>query len=970
MLRFSSVRFVIFVSVLISFLGLQSYSQKGDIKGVIRDSKTKETLIGTSIVMEGTTIGVSTDLDGKFSLTVASGTYSLKITYISYKSKLINDVKVENGKTTDLGVIYLEEDAQMLEGVTIKERKKTDTELSMISSIQTSKLVVSGITKEQISRSLDKDAAEVIRRVPGVTIMDGRYVIVRGLKERYNSVWLNQAPTPSYESDSRAFSFDVIPSGALDRLMIYKTPAPELPADFAGASIQIFTKNLPDKNQITIGYKAGYRIGTTFEDFYSYQGGKTDWLGFDDGTRSLPDYYPSTEEIYALRNKEDLGLPADQTSALFAARDSKLEATGESLNKIWSSEKKTAPLDHSFDLEFTRRFDKGKIKAGNITALTYRNEYLSTPVKKILYQNNFGDTNYRYLDDTYANYITLGLIHNWSFVLKNGTVIEFRNFFNQIGTKKFTQRNGYDFYRGAVVQSHELFFMGRTTYSGQLASKYTIDESSNIDWTAGYSYAKREDPDIRRVYSLQNSDSSSQYFQQYSVAFVKGATPELNGRLFLELTDHNWNVGANYNKKLNIKGYTPEIKAGLYVEGKDRHFSARNIGFTQSYGTYDQSISYIRPYDSIFSDFNIRVPDGIIINEATSPDDSYKGRNRLIAGYLGINFPVGIRLNAYAGVRAEWNNQKLYGFYADLPEMDSLDIIIDTLNFFPSVNISYDISEKSKLRVAYGMTVNRPEFREIAPYSFYDFEMAASMYGNDSLTNAYIHNIDLRYEWYPSVGEMITIGAFYKNFIDPIENTLIPAATDKWTFQPENAKSAQSIGAEIDVKKTFKFLESSQNFLRSFRDFFIVFNAAYIFSEVEESKAYKRDEKRPMQGQSPYIVNAGLYYDNIKSGLMISAAYNIIGPRIIFVGDPSNPHTIEQPRNDLELAITKKVGKYFQIKGGIENIFDEPVRLTQTHEFLVDPYNPNPDGETYEIEQLYKEYYPGRKISLGVTVKF
>ncbi|MBN2173708.1 MAG: TonB-dependent receptor [Bacteroidales bacterium] len=970
MLKIRKIRSNLILSIFYILVPVMAIAQKGEITGIIVDFNVKETLVGANVIIQGTTVGVSTDLDGRFKLQADPGKFNLEISYISYKSKLIEGIKVESNKTSDLGIIYLEEDSKMLSGVTVSERKKTDTEVSMISSIQTSKMVVSGITKEQISRSLDKDAAEVIRRVPGITIIGGKYVIVRGLKERYNSVWLNQAPTPSYESDSKAFSFDVIPSSALDRLMIYKTPAPELPADFAGASIQIFTKNVPEKNSISIGYKAGFRQGTTFGDFDTYEGGKTDWLGFDDGSRTLPVSFPSTEEIYQLRNKDDIGLPADQTYALFAARDAKLIAVGQSLNKIWSPQKKTAPIDHSFDIEFNRKFVKGKITAGNITALTYRNENLYSEVRKIQYQNNFGDTNYRYRDDISTNNITIGLLHNWSFMLKNGTVIELRNFVNQIGTKKTTQRNGFDFYRESQVQSHEMYFMSRTTYSGQISAKHNLSESSSFDWIVGYSYANRNDPDIRRVYSLQTKDSTSQYFQLYSVAFVKGATPELNGRLFLKLTDHNWNVGLNYTYKFNFNGYQPEIKAGFYYEGKNREFTSRNIGFTQSYGTYDQSIGYIRPYDLIFADSNIRVPDGIIINEATFPDDSYKGLNRLIAGYVGLNFPIGPRLNIYTGVRAERNKQQLYDFYDDLPEIDSLDVIIDTLNFFPSANISFDLTEKSKFRLAYGMTVNRPEFREIAPYSFYDFVLAAQMYGNDSLKNAYIHNFDFRYELYPNIGEIITIGAFYKNFINPIENTLIPASTDKWTFQPANAKNAKSIGAEVDVKKTFKFLENYGGFLKSFKDFFIVFNAAYIISEVKEGKVYKRDEKRPMQGQSPFIINAGLYYDNNALGLMVSLAYNIIGPRIIFVGDPNTPHTIEQPRNDLELAFTKQIGKYVKIKGGFENILDDPYRMTQTFEFPVDPTNIENTTDTYELEQLYREFYAGRKFSLGVVVTF
>ncbi|MCB0806416.1 MAG: TonB-dependent receptor, partial [Bacteroidales bacterium] len=895
--------------------------------------------------------------------------YKLEVSFISYKTRIVEGVVVKANQVTDLELILLEEDSQMLEGVVVKERRKTDTEVSMISTIQTSKIAVTGITKEQISRSLDKNAAEVVRRIPGITIQEGKYIVVRGLKDRYNTAWLNGAPTTSFESDKKSFSFDVIPSSALDNIMVYKTPAPELPADFAGAAVMIYTRNVPDENRISIGYKAGFRTGTTFEDFGTYRGGSTDWLGFDDGTRSLPEGFPNTLEMADMHNRDDLGLPFEQMISMFEARDEKLLYTGRNVNKNWTPFYMTAPIDNSVELEFNRKFDFGNVTAGNITALIYKNDNQYRDVRKYRYEHNIGDTNYRYRDHTYENEVIGGLLHNWSFMLKNGTLIEFRNLFNQIGTKRYTFREGYDFYRERFVNSHELNFMSRTTYSGQLGTKFEVFEDAKLNFNVGYAYANRQDPDIRRIYSLRNTDSISDYFDRYYVAFVKDATPELNGRLFLGLEEDIWNGAVNYEQILNLGAWRPTIKAGLYYEDKKRSFDARNIGFTQSLGPFNQDIMYIRPYDSIYSDTNIVIPNGIVINENTSPDDSYKALSQIIAGYIGVNIPIGSRLNIYGGVRAELSQQKLYDFY-DNEGQDSLDIHLDTLNFFPSINISFDLTEELKIRAAYGMTTNRPEFRELAPYAFYDFVLAAQIYGYDSLQNAYIHNYDLRLEWYPAPGEIFTIGGFYKDFKNPIENTLIPASTDKWTFQPVNAKESVSIGVEIDIKKSLRFLENSGTFFRHFKDLFIIFNAALIKSEVLEGVAYLEDEKRPMQGQSPYIINAGLYYDNPDLGLMASLAYNRIGKRIQYVGDPSNPHTYEMPRNDLEFAFTKTIGQHLKIKAGIENIFNDPYRFIQTYEFQPDPDLNGNSQEVQVVDQVQKEYYTGRKFSLGAQYIF
>ncbi len=296
------------VCLILFLLPASLVGQKGDIKGIVVDSKIKETLIGANVVIQGTTMGASTDLDGSFKLSVSPGTYNIEVSFISYKIKIIENVKVINGQLTDIGKIELEEESTTLGEVTVQERKKTDTQLALINSIKTNNVAVTGITFDQISKTQDKNAAEAIRRVPGITIMDDRFIVVRGLEPRYNTVWLNNSAAPSSESDSRAFSFDAIPSSAIDRMMVYKTPAPELPADFAGAAIQLYTKNLPEKNGFNIRYKAGFRTGTSFNDFTTYEGGKYDWLGFDDGTRDLPEDFPDVAGLAELHDFSDNGL--------------------------------------------------------------------------------------------------------------------------------------------------------------------------------------------------------------------------------------------------------------------------------------------------------------------------------------------------------------------------------------------------------------------------------------------------------------------------------------------------------------------------------------------------------------------------------------------------------------------------------------------------------------------------------------
>jgi outer membrane receptor for ferrienterochelin and colicin len=948
------------------------FGQTGAIKGVVIDKKTRETIIGANVVISGTTIGKSTDLNGEFLIDKLNpGKYTLKISFISYVTVELKDVKVEANKTTNIKV-EIEEKSTSIEGVTVVERKKTDTELSIMSSIKQSSLVVSGVSSQQIAKSQDKDASEVIRRIPGITIIDGRFVVVRGLIERYNSVWLNNAATPSSESDTRAFSFDVIPSNMIDRLLVFKTPAPELPADFAGASVQIFTKNIPDQNTLTFGYSAGIQSGTTFNDFYRYKGGKTDWLGFDDGTRDLPSGFPSTEEFNKLGNFS--GTPEQ-----IAAQKAEITRLGRSFNKIWTADKMKAPINNSFNVGFTRKFKIAKAEVGTIASINYSNSFDNNSVFKTGYisYDTIKDKpsySYKFIDEEYSNNVKIGILLNWSILLNKNHSLEFRNIFNQYGNTKTILRSGREYYYsadGVPIKATELGYTSRTTYSGQFGGQHKLfEQNTNIDWTVGYSYANKNQPDNRRTFATfydAEGDTTNPNYGKYALAITKDANTDYNGRLFKDMFEKIYIGGLNITQKASFLGLDPEFKAGLYVETKRREFNARNIGFTMAKSSMF-NIDLFQSLEEIYKDSNINYTNGLRVDEKTNPSDSYKAQNDILAYYLGMKLPIYALFNVYAGLRVENNKQVLNGFdnKTNLP----LDITNKTTDLFPSLNITYTITEKALIRFAYGLTVNRPEFREIAPYSYYDFALKSTVYGNDSLKNAYVQNFDLRYELYPSMGEMLNIGFFYKKFDNPIEATLFPTSgSGGWDYLFVNTKSSTSLGAEIDMRKSFASLTNSTNFLKNFRYFTLTLNASYIYSKIVSDASYVRDKERPMQGQSPFIVNTGIYYQNEK-GLMVSVLYNVIGKRIMYVGNPNSPHIYEMPFHLLDLSVNKTVNKHLTVKFGVKNLLDDKVIFKQIVTFNKDINNDGVGDGEVEREQITKEYKPGRYFSVGFSYQF
>jgi TonB-dependent receptor len=961
---------LIFCLNLMLSIPLIAFSNNGSIKGRILDQETGEGLIGTSVIVQGTTTGAVTDYDGKFIIdNIAPGNYNLVISYVSYTRQTVR-VSVPSGGQVSVEV-NLQPVVLNLDDVQVIGNRRSNTEMSMISSIRASDVVATGISSQQISRSQDKDASEVLRRVPSVSIRDGRFIIVRGLTERYNTVWLNNSSTPSSEADKRAFSFDVIPSDLIDNILIYKTPAPELPADFAGAVVNIQTKSLVDNNKVSISYSNGLRQGTTFQDFYKYKGGKTDWLGFDDGIRALPADFPSTTDFRQLAN-----------NSTQEERD-KITALGREFSAIWTPDKMMARPDQSFGLSLQRRFIAGKLSIGNISALTYSNSLSNEEIFRAGYEaydtvHDKPRYDYKFNDQRYVNSVHLGGLMNWSFIFGNNQKIEFRNLFNQLGSTRTTLRDGQNFYGGSYERSYELAYESRSTYSGQMGGDFTFNKyGTQLNWTLGYVYANKLQPDIRRIKTSRNDDSPEN--SPYVIGVNFNADPTLLGRLFLSNYEHIYTAGTNVIQKLRIGSYFPEVKTGFYYEYKTRSFVARNIGYAiANILQYNQSGNRLPvdtsqvfspdvfdAIDAFFQPQNINSTTGIKIDESTNKSDSYNASNRLIAGYAGIKLPIGKIFSIYPGLRVEKNLRTLRGFN----EIgDSVNISNDVVDLFPSCNVSVNITDDLLVRMAYGKTVNRPEFREISPYSFYDFEEKATIYGNDTLKNAYIQNYDLRLEWYPTPGELLTIGGFYKDFTNPIEAHLKDFGSG-FNYKYFNALSAKTYGIEVDIRKRLYELSGMDNMLHYLRNFTLVINASLIKSEITNNDPTEREKVRNIQEQSPYLINAGIFYQQDSLGISASLLYNRIGERIAYVGDINNPHIYEMPFNSLDFTFDMRINKYITFKGGIKNILDDEVVFRQYEEFI--KYDEKNMRDTIvKRPEVYRSYKPGRLFKVGLLLSF
>ena len=926
---------------LLSAVSLQSWAQQ--LKGVVIDKNSKETLIGAVISIEGTDVKAVTDVNGNFSFEgLKDGTYTLYIKYVGYKTLKIDGVQMKDANLT----IALQPDEQQLKGVTVTAVERRNTDAAMIQVAKSSPVIVSNVSAQEISRTQDTNAGEVIRRVPGVSLIDDKFVMVRGLSQRYNNVWVNGGAVPSSEADSRAFSFDIIPSSQIDNLTIVKSPTAEYPADYSGGFIIVNTKEIPAENSFSLSVGGNWNTASAFQDFAYSKGSATDFLAFDNGMRNIHGGINASLAPQLDAN----GSPIDNyaTSLL-----------GNHLNNDWMVKSKKPLGDLKLAASLNHRWMLGGRTLGMLAALNYTNEYRTYEKME---NNLFGiydaandKPNYlrHSVDDQYNNNVRLGAMLNFTLLSKDGNhKYQLKNIFNQLATSRYTWRDGVSA-QSNLERSAEYYYRSRTTYNGQLTGKHTFT-SDALDWSIGYAYANRHLPDRRR-YLIDDALESGVYAL---------STGNDISREWTQLDEHILSLGINDKHHFKFGNFEPDLQVGAYGEYRSRQYQTRN--FIYNWNVSDNNMpSDFRHSDipTLLSNEENMGYDKLYLLEQKQMRNNYRGHNTLGAGYLTLSLPFG-QFGIHAGVRFEHNDMELISNTRDY-EKSETSRHYRTSDFFPSLNTTYKLNDQQQIRLSYGRSINRPEFREVSSSVYYDFDLASNVQGNTELKNCYVDNLDLRYEWYPSRGELISLAVFYKHFDSPIEWTYTVAGGTDLIYSYKNAKSANNYGIELDIRKSLDFI--------GLRDFSWSFNGALIKSKVQFEKGAK-EENRPMQGQSPYLINTGLFYKNEPLKMDIALLYNRIGKRIIGVGrsegssgDDSNarvPHSYEMPRNTIDLSFAKKFGSHIELKLNIRDLLAEKVYYKQ---FADVTYS---DGRPKEVEEITRCYKPGRNIGLQAIYKF
>lgn len=821
--------------------------------------------------------------------------------------------------------------------LTVTAVRRTDTEAATIQAAKRSANVVNNVSAQEIKRTQDSNAGEVIRRIPGVSLIDDKFVMVRGLQQRYNNVWINGGAVPSSEADSRAFSFDMIPSGQIDNLMIVKTPAAEYPADYTGGFIMVNTKEIPISNSLHITVGAGWNSQSALRNFYSQKSSSTDFLGFDSGLRSL-----------------DGGL--DKTFATLGQNsggNNMIDLLGNHLSNDWTIRKRKPLGDLKLSADYAHRWNLRGGKLGLLAVLNYANEYRAYRGMLNNFYGAYDTDNDRVnplrlsTDDQYNQNNRLGAMLNLTWLSASGnTKYQWKNIFNQLGNSRYTTRQGLSA-QSERERSAEYYYRSRTTYTTQVTGNHTL-KADVLDWSAGYAYANRRLPDRCR-YVLYNDDE--QHPDEYVWLYQNDISRE-----WTSLDEHILSLQANDTHRFHFGTWQPTLKGGVYGEYRSRSYDTRNLFYW--YNTVGNHLPEgFRRMDmaTLLSDPANAGADKLYLLEDVNKLNDYSGNNLLGAAYAMATLPFG-PLEVHAGLRYEYNQMELISNTRS-SETSHESHYYRHGDLFPSANMTWRFNDKHQARFCYGRSVNRPEFREVSPSVYYDFDLASDVQGNFDLKNCYVDNLDLRYEWYPSRGEVISLAAFYKHFDSPIEWVYTLSGGTDVIYSYKNARSADNYGLELDIRKSLDFI--------GLRNFSWSFNGSLIHSRVHFEPG-SNEYDRPMQGQSPYLVNSGLFYNNQRQHLSVNLLYNRIGKRIVGVGrtegggDASRnirvPDSYEMPRDAFDLTASKRWGRW-EAKLAIRDLLNQSTVFKQFQAV----------GDK-EIQQVTRKYKPGRNINLSVTV--
>lgn len=885
-------------------------AQAGKIVGKVINAGSGQALPNATLTLIEKAKATTADASGNFAFgKLEAGTYSIKCSYAGHETKTVEEIVVKNNDVT-LVTISLDEkktDAVVVTGRRVKAAGETVASLLIVQ--KNSANVMDGITAQQIKATPDRSTSDVLKRVSGASIQDDRFAIIRGLNDRYNAAYINGAPLPSTESDRKAFAFDIFPSSILDNLVIYKTATPDKSGEFAGGLIDITTKSILPKSFTTVSIGSAYNsLLTGKQRYYSEMKGKTDYLGLDDGKRGLPKGIPDVAAVKALAPAQRAEL-----AKLF-------------VNYKWGI-KQTNTLPN-FNFQVSKGFNierKQKEFIGALFSINYsknftfsqgeRNSYdfdLTAPQGAQLNQKG------NYIDSIYNEEVVVAALANVSVKINNRHSISWKNNLSINTDNKIVKRIGSPDYTAdptTFVKDAVRWYTSNRIVSSQLGGEDFVGKiKTKINWLAAYSKVDREIPNLSRTsYVGTYPDVNSNLFANFS-----SGPPLLSsgsGTMFFSNSHESIkSLKLDITQPFKLMKSTDNfVKVGAGYQKRQRDFDSRILGFAPyNAGVAFDNGLYLLPEDQIFLPGNLgKKADGkggFLINDGTLSYSVYNASSALTHAYVMGDQRFFKKFRLIYGVRMESFNQKLNSFR----DRDTITVNTNIRDFLPSINFVYALTGKMNIRLSYAQTINRPEFRELAPFIFYEFVSNYTYEGQETLQRAKVKNYDFRYEFFPGKAQLFSVSAFYKEFTNPIEIVTIPNTTSQTIFI--NAASAKAYGVEAEFRTLLSTLVGIKKEGALLSKFTLAANAAYIKSNVVLGPLFGFSPEqlvtdRALQGQSPYLINGSLAYNDEKIGLTSTLSVNRIGDRILFGGTFRDADIYEKARTVLDFQVAKTLLK-------------------------------------------------------------
>ncbi|HCD53365.1 MAG TPA: hypothetical protein DEQ34_13025 [Balneolaceae bacterium] len=949
------------------FLSTNTFAQsKGQITGTVVDSESGETLIGVNVVIDGTIKGTATDIDGNYTIrNVDAGTYDIKVSYLSYATQLITGVKVGEGETVKLD-IALQPETELLEEIVVTAEVVLNNEAGLLRQRQKSLAFSDAISAETISKSGAGDAAGALKKVVGASVVGGKYVFIRGLGDRYTSSHLNGLELPSADPNKKAFQLDIFPSSLLENITTIKTFTPDKPGNFSGGLVDVNTKDFPETMMFQLSASTTYLTGTTFEDVLQGESTSTDWLGYGDGSRELSDFVigylddPAHDNFPSARGARRDSLAADTLDRLSNAFTGNFEPV-----------EQRAILNQGYGISFGNKSTLFGREFGYIASLNYGNAYSS-------YRNgvNAGyllnstvdaaqglDPIFTYSDRRGTRSVDVGGLLNVAYKLSDlhkikATLIATRN-----GAQTGRYLAGFDdelsTNDGATAHNRVVDYVERSLFSTQFGGKHSFPALNNtiVEWKSAFSKNTQDEPN-RRLAITESFDRELAGKDSTFYGFPNGFPYPT--RFYRTLTEQSVNAALDITVPFkSFTGSKGSIKFGAYINQAERTFREDAFDFQSEISNLLRDPNVRGDLDAFFSYSGItevtesgRYYFGVVPLEISDIRNNYDGTRDITATYAMIELPVIDRLKLITGVRMEMAEITLVTQDSTLEKGQ-----LNDTDYLPSVSLVYSLADNMNLRSAYTKTLARPNFRELAPYVTVNFSGGFQEAGNLDLQRTLITNYDLRWEWFMRPGEVLAVSGFYKDFEKPIETVIDLESGDGDAITYMNVPTGQVLGLELEAKKNLGFISDAMKY------FAVSANLSLINSKVDipeeeymviQSRDSSASRTRPLFGQSDYIANFDVSYENPENGFAASLNFNTFGDRLAAVSYGATPNIYERSYGTLDFLTTKQFGDHFELSFSIRNILDPDI--VQSQEFK---------GKEF----VNSSYKIGRAIKFGVKYR-